>query len=47
MCDHGLNSLLKNSVQTPQGLKALTEQNHFIAALEALRHPKTSFSAKL
>jgi hypothetical protein len=38
-----LHSLLKNSLQ-PRGLKARAEKKGFIAALKALRHPKTSFS---
>jgi len=29
----------------PPGAKALTEKKGFIAALEALRHPKTTISA--
>jgi hypothetical protein len=36
---------LKNSLQPPRGLKALTENKDVIAALKELRHPKASFSA--
>ena len=38
-------SLLENSVQEPQGLKPSYINTTLIAALKALRHPKSSFSA--
>src|ERR1035437_2053100 len=39
------SSLLKDSVEMPQGLKPSKTKKGFIAALKALRHPKPSFSA--
>jgi hypothetical protein len=43
----GLYRLLKNSILMTSGAKALTEKKRFIAALKAVRHPKSSFSATL
>jgi len=40
-----LNSLLKKPTSAPSGAEGLTEKRDVIAALKALRHPKTSFSA--
>jgi len=43
----GLNSLLKNSIAGTSAAKAWVEMKGFIAALEALRHPKSEFFSKL
>jgi len=37
--------LLKKLAAGTSGAEALTEKKGFVAALEALRHPKSSFSA--
>jgi hypothetical protein len=42
----GRHGWLKNSDSAATRAKALTEKTDFIAALEALRHPEASFSAK-
>jgi hypothetical protein len=39
------SSLLKNSPLDASGAEALEQEKGFIAALKALRHPKSSFSA--
>jgi hypothetical protein len=39
------NSLLKNSIQVPLGLKSPDRNEGFIAALKTLRHPESGFSA--
>jgi len=43
----GLNSLLKNSIQVPLGLKALTETKRFYRSVENAAPPKIGFFSKL
>jgi len=47
LCPQRLNSLLKNSLQVPLGLKPWSDKKGFIAVLKTLRYPKSEFFTKL